>query len=78
MATPPPMRTTVPPRLSSSSPRAASRRHSLAPALLGADSLELLVHCMPAGTLVLLCDPERIRTRAHDLVRTSEEFLAAA
>jgi len=30
----PPMRTTVTPRLSSSSPRAASRRHSLAPALL--------------------------------------------
>jgi transcription-repair coupling factor (superfamily II helicase) len=26
---------------------------------------------------VLLCDPERIRTRAHDLVRTSAEFLEA-
>ncbi|WP_344140296.1 transcription-repair coupling factor, partial [Luedemannella flava] len=51
---------------------------SLAPALLGSDSLELLVHCMPAGTHVLLCDPERIRTRAHDLVRTSEEFLQAS
>ena len=33
---------------------------------------------MPAGTVVLLCDPERIRTRAHDLVRTSEEFLQAS
>ena len=35
------------------------------------DSLELLLDAMPAGTHVLLCDPERIRTRAHDLVRTS-------
>ena len=51
---------------------------SLAPALVGPDSLELLLHCMPAGTHVLLCDPERIRSRAHDLVRTSEEFLQAS
>jgi transcription-repair coupling factor (superfamily II helicase) len=51
---------------------------SLAPALIGPDSLELLLHAMPAGTHVLLCDPERIRTRAHDLVRTSEEFLQAS
>ncbi|MEH1015375.1 transcription-repair coupling factor [Micromonospora sp. CPCC 206060] len=51
---------------------------SLAPALIGPDSLELLLDTMPAGTHVLLCDPERIRTRAHDLVRTSEEFLQAS
>src|SRR5438874_10701826 len=52
---------------------------SLGPALLsGAVSTELLVHCMPSGTHVVLCDPERIRTRAHDLVRTSEEFLQAS
>ncbi|MEV6690139.1 transcription-repair coupling factor [Micromonospora sp. NPDC051196] len=51
---------------------------SLAPVLIGADSMELLLDCMPAGTHVLLCDPERIRTRAHDLVRTSDEFLAAS
>lgn len=51
---------------------------SLAPVLIGPDSLELLLHCMPAGTHVLLCDPERIRTRAHDLVRTSAEFLEAS
>jgi transcription-repair coupling factor (superfamily II helicase) len=51
---------------------------SLAPALLhGTDSMELLLDCMPPGTHVLLCDPERIRTRAHDLTRTSEEFLEA-
>ncbi|MGX6602703.1 transcription-repair coupling factor [Micromonosporaceae bacterium Da 78-11] len=52
---------------------------SLAPALLhGTDSMELLLDCMPAGTHVLLCDPERIRTRAHDLTRTSAEFLEAS
>ncbi|HET6478606.1 MAG TPA: transcription-repair coupling factor, partial [Actinoplanes sp.] len=33
---------------------------------------------MPPGTHVLLCDPERIRTRAHDLTRTSDEFLEAS
>jgi transcription-repair coupling factor (superfamily II helicase) len=52
---------------------------SLAPALLdGSDSLELLLDTMPVDTVVLLCDPERIRTRAHDLVRTSDEFLQAS
>jgi len=52
---------------------------SLAPALLsGTDSMEMLLDCMPAGTHVLLCDPERIRTRAHDLTRTSDEFLEAS
>ncbi|GGK14646.1 transcription-repair-coupling factor [Pilimelia terevasa] len=51
---------------------------SLAPALLGADQLELLVDCVPPDTHVLLCDPERIRARAHDLTRTSDEFLEAS
>ncbi|WP_025617999.1 transcription-repair coupling factor [Salinispora cortesiana] len=51
---------------------------SLAPVLIGADSMELLLDTMSAGTHVLLCDPERIRTRAHDLVRTSAEFLQAS
>ncbi|HWH01170.1 MAG TPA: transcription-repair coupling factor [Pilimelia sp.] len=51
---------------------------SLAPVLIGPDRLELLVDTMPAGTHVLLCDPERIRGRAHDLVRTSAEFLEAS
>nr|BFE76489.1 hypothetical protein GCM10020092_097900 [Actinoplanes digitatis] len=52
---------------------------SLAPALMqGTDSMELLIDCMPRGTHVLLCDPERIRTRAHDLTRTSDEFLEAS
>jgi len=50
---------------------------SLAPALVPGD-LELVLHTLPAQTVVLLCDPERIRTRAHDLVRTSAEFLEAS
>jgi transcription-repair coupling factor (superfamily II helicase) len=33
---------------------------------------------MPADTHVLVLDPERVRARAHDLVATSEEFLAAS
>ncbi|HEU4424313.1 MAG TPA: DEAD/DEAH box helicase, partial [Pilimelia sp.] len=51
---------------------------SLAPVLVGPGHLELLIDTMPVGTHVLLCDPERIRTRAHDLVRTSAEFLEAS
>src|SRR5256886_11847506 len=50
---------------------------SLAPALVPGD-LELVLDCLPPETVVLLCDPERIRTRAHDLVRTSDEFLDAS
>src|SRR5262249_9796512 len=52
---------------------------SLTPALLdGQTSMELLLNCLPVGAMVLLCDPERIRSRAHDLVRTSDEFLQAS
>ncbi|HEY3504060.1 MAG TPA: transcription-repair coupling factor [Actinocatenispora sp.] len=51
---------------------------SLTPALVGPDSLELLVNAMPARTMVVASDPERIRARAHDLVSTSAEFLAAS
>jgi transcription-repair coupling factor (superfamily II helicase) len=49
---------------------------SLAPVLV--DEMELLVDLMPAETHVLVLDPERVRTRAHDLVATSEEFLHAS
>ncbi|MCW2817324.1 MAG: transcription-repair coupling factor, partial [Marmoricola sp.] len=49
---------------------------SLAPALT--DDMELLVELLPARTHVLVLDPERVRTRAHDLVATSEEFLDAS
>src|SRR5687768_14546480 len=50
---------------------------SLTPALIEGD-LQLLSDLVPAGTHVLVCDPERVRSRAADLVRTAEEFLAAS
>ena len=40
--------------------------------------MELLLDHVPAGGCVLACDPERIRTRAAELVRTSQEFLEAS
>ena len=43
-----------------------------------AEDMELLVDLMPRDSLVLLCDPELIRSRADDLVRTSQEFLEAS
>jgi transcription-repair coupling factor (superfamily II helicase) len=49
---------------------------ALAPALV--DDLHLVLHDLPAGSQVIVCDPERVRTRAADLVRTSAEFLAAS
>jgi transcription-repair coupling factor (superfamily II helicase) len=49
---------------------------ALAPVLV--DDLTLVLRELPAGSHVVLCDPERIRTRAADLVRTSEEFLEAS
>jgi len=49
---------------------------ALAPVLV--DELELLVDVLPADTSIVVCDPERVRTRAHDLVRTSQEFLLAS
>jgi transcription-repair coupling factor (superfamily II helicase) len=49
---------------------------ALAPVLV--DGMELLVDLLPTDAHVLLLDPERARTRAHDLVATSEEFLGAS
>jgi transcription-repair coupling factor (superfamily II helicase) len=43
-----------------------------------AERMELLLDHLPAGSRVLACDPERIRTRAAELVRTSQEFLDAS
>ncbi len=40
--------------------------------------LQLLTDVVPRGTHVLLCDPEKVRTRATDLVRTGQEFLEAS
>ncbi|OLT43393.1 transcription-repair coupling factor [Serinicoccus sp. CNJ-927] len=48
---------------------------SLAPALV--DGMETLVDVLPQDSRVVVLDPERVRTRAHDLVRTSEEFMQA-
>jgi transcription-repair coupling factor (superfamily II helicase) len=49
---------------------------ALAPVLV--DDLVLLVDELPPDTVVVVCDPERVRTRAHDLVATSQEFLEAS
>ena len=43
-----------------------------------ADRMELLLDHLPLGGVVLACDPERIRTRAIELVSTSQEFLEAS
>jgi transcription-repair coupling factor (superfamily II helicase) len=43
-----------------------------------ADSMTTLLETMPKGTSVVVLDPERIKSRSHDLVRTAEEFLAAS
>jgi transcription-repair coupling factor (superfamily II helicase) len=43
-----------------------------------ADRMELLLDYLPLNSLVLACDPERIRTRAIELVSTSQEFLEAS
>jgi transcription-repair coupling factor (superfamily II helicase) len=51
---------------------------SLIPALIGGQQMQLLTDLLARGTHVLVCDPERVRTRAADLVRTAEEFLAAS
>ncbi len=49
---------------------------SLAPVLV--DDMELLVDVLPLGSVTVVCDPERVRTRAADLVATSQEFLHAS
>ncbi len=49
---------------------------ALSPVLV--DGMELLVDLVPEGTHVLVCDPELVRGRAVDLVKTSEEFLQAS
>ncbi len=42
------------------------------------DDLRLLLDELPPGTHVVVCDPERVRRRAADLVATSQEFLEAS
>lgn len=49
---------------------------SLAPVLV--DDMELLLDVLPENAMAVVCDPERVRTRASDLVATSQEFLHAS
>ncbi|WP_024285411.1 transcription-repair coupling factor [Cellulomonas sp. KRMCY2] len=49
---------------------------SLAPALV--DRMVPMLDLVPAGALVMVADPERVRRRAHDLAATTQEFLDAA
>jgi len=49
---------------------------SLAPALV--EKMQPLLELVPPQTLLLVAEPERVRRRAHDLVATTAEFLAAA
>lgn len=49
---------------------------ALAPVLAG--ELQLLTDVLPDGSLIVVCDPERVRARAEELVATSQEFLEAS
>jgi transcription-repair coupling factor (superfamily II helicase) len=49
---------------------------ALSPVLV--DGMELLIDLLPSDTHVLISDPELVRGRAIDLVKTSEEFLHAS
>ncbi len=46
--------------------------------VLQPDELTLLTSHLPDGTPVLVCDPEKVRSRAADLIRTGREFLEAS
>jgi transcription-repair coupling factor (superfamily II helicase) len=50
---------------------------ALLPVLRPTD-LSLLSDHLPAGAPVLVCDPEKVRTRAADLIKTGQEFLEAS
>ena len=40
--------------------------------------MNTLTELLPAGSMIINVEPERVRARAEDLVATNEEFLAAA
>src|SRR6201993_4108314 len=46
--------------------------------VLRPDDLSLLTNQLAGGTPVLVCDPEKVRTRAADLIKTGREFLEAS
>lgn len=50
---------------------------ALLPLLRPTDLVPLSQH-LPAGAPVLICDPEKVRTRAGDLIKTGREFLEAS
>ncbi len=50
---------------------------ALMPVLLAEDPA-LLTDQLAPGTPVLVCDPEKVRTRAADLIKTGREFLAGS
>jgi len=50
---------------------------ALMPVLLAEDPA-LLTDQLAPGTPVLVCDPEKVRTRAADLIKTGREFLEAS
>ncbi|MGB8403519.1 MAG: transcription-repair coupling factor, partial [Mycobacterium sp.] len=50
---------------------------ALLPVLRPGD-LALLTDRLPDGAPVLICDPEKVRTRAADLLKTGQEFLEAS
>ena len=49
---------------------------ALAPLLT--DGMESILDVLEDDAMVLVCEPERVRTRAHDLLATSNEFLQAS
>jgi transcription-repair coupling factor (superfamily II helicase) len=49
---------------------------SLTPVLV--EGMQSLLDVLPADSHVVVCNPERVRTRAHDLIATSAEFLDAS
>ncbi|KUH95110.1 transcription-repair coupling factor [Mycolicibacterium acapulense] len=46
--------------------------------LLRPDALSTLSDLLPDGMPLLICDPEKVRTRAADLIKTGGEFLEAS
>jgi transcription-repair coupling factor (superfamily II helicase) len=46
--------------------------------VLRPDRMGLLTDQLPQGAPVLVCDPEKVRTRAADLIKTGREFLEAS
>ena len=57
----------------------SGRRHGGAAAGAAARaSMTLLTDQLADGTPVLVCDPEKVRTRAADLIKTGREFLDAS